>query len=92
MITADIALSGLELTNSSFSCGTWAVSNFAALCRYVDIISSLLSFILRYKSKEIINTDDDLSTDTDEEKPLKPKYNYTTIWWQLYDDSTQNQC
>jgi len=26
-----------------------------------------------YKSKEIINTDDDLSTDTDEEKPLKPK-------------------
>ncbi|KAL5264743.1 hypothetical protein ACHWQZ_G005724 [Mnemiopsis leidyi] len=26
-----------------------------------------------YKSKEIINTDDDLSTDSDEEKPLKPK-------------------
>ena len=89
MITADIALSGLELTNSSFSCGTWAVSNFVALCCCDDIISSL-SFNFRYKSKEIINTDDDLSTDTDEEKPLKPKY--TTIWWQLYDDSTQNQC
>ncbi|XP_063676350.1 FACT complex subunit SSRP1-like [Bolinopsis microptera] len=26
-----------------------------------------------YKSKEMINTDDDLSTDSEEEKPLKPK-------------------
>ena len=65
------------------------MSNFVALCCSDDIISSL-SLNFRYKSKEIINTDDDLSTDTDEEKPLKPKY--TTIWWQLYDDSTQNPC
>ena len=36
-------------------------------------LSNKNQFTFRYKSKEIINTDDDLSTDSDEEKPLKPK-------------------
>ena len=42
----------------------------------------------RYKSKEIINTDDDLSTDSDEEKPLKPKL----VILKCYNDRFNNEC